>query len=107
MSIGFGVIGCGTIAHFHAKAIGDVRGAKFVACYDKVPAAADKLAEATGCKAYHDLDAMLADPRVAIVTIGTPSGAHLEPALAAALRRQARHRRKAVGNHAPPLRPDH
>ena len=84
MSIGFAIIGCGTIAHFHARAIGDVRGAKLVACYDKVPAAADKLAEATGCKAYHDLDAMLADPRVAIVTIGTPSGAHLEPALAAA-----------------------
>jgi UDP-N-acetyl-2-amino-2-deoxyglucuronate dehydrogenase len=84
MSIGFGIIGCGMIAHFHARAIGDVRGAKLVACYDVLPAAADKLAEATGCKAYHDLDAMLADPAVDVVTIGTPSGAHLEPALAAA-----------------------
>jgi UDP-N-acetyl-2-amino-2-deoxyglucuronate dehydrogenase len=84
MSIGFGIIGCGTIAHFHARAIADVRGAKLVACYDRIPAAADKLAEATGCRAYHDLDAMLADPKVEVVTIGTPSGAHLEPALAAA-----------------------
>ena len=55
-----------------------------MACYDTIPAAADKLAEATGCKAYHDLDAMLADPAVEVVTIGTPSGAHLEPAVAAA-----------------------
>ena len=31
-----------------------------------------------------DLDEMLADPAVDIVTIGTPSGAHLEPAVAAA-----------------------
>jgi predicted dehydrogenase len=84
MSIGFGIIGCGTIAHFHARAIAEVRGAKLVACCDKVAAAADKLAEAIGCKAYHDLDAMLADPAVNVVTVGTPSGAHLEPALAAA-----------------------
>ena len=84
MAIGFGIIGCGMIAHFHARAIGDIRGAKLVACYDTIPAAADKLAEATGCKAYHDLDAMLADPAVDVVTIGTPSGAHLEPAVAAA-----------------------
>ncbi len=84
MSTGFAIIGCGMISHFHARAIGDVRGAKLVACYDKLPAAADKLAETAGCNAYHDLDAMLADPSVEIVTIGTPSGAHLEPALAAA-----------------------
>jgi UDP-N-acetyl-2-amino-2-deoxyglucuronate dehydrogenase len=84
MPIGFGIIGCGMIAHFHARAIADVRGAKLAACYDTIPAAADKLAETTGCKPYHDLDAMLADPAVDVVTIGTPSGAHLEPAVAAA-----------------------
>jgi predicted dehydrogenase len=84
MAIGFGIIGCGMIANFHARAIGDVRGAKLVACYDTFPTAADRLAAATGCKAYHQLDAMLADPGVQIVTIGTPSGAHLDPAVAAA-----------------------
>ncbi len=84
MAVGFGIIGCGMISHFHALAVGDIRGAKVAACFDRVPAAADKLAEIAGCKAYHDLDAMLADPAVDVVTIGTPSGAHLEPALAAA-----------------------
>ena len=84
MAIGFGIIGCGMIAHFHARAIGDIKGAKLVACYDTIPAAADKLAEATGCKPYHDLKAMLADPAVNVVTIGTPSGAHLDPAVMAA-----------------------
>ena len=82
--LGFGIIGCGMIAKFHAKAIADVRGAKLVACFDQVPAAADKLAETTGCKACHKLDDLLADPAVHIVTIGTPSGAHMEPAVAAA-----------------------
>src|SRR5690606_36244844 len=37
-----------------------------------------------GCKAYHKLDDMLADPDVQIVTICTPSGAHMDPAVAAA-----------------------
>ena len=84
MPHGFGIIGCGMISNFHAKAIADVRGAKLVACFDAVPASADRLAASTGCKAYHKLEEMLADPRVTIVTIGTPSGAHLEPGLAAA-----------------------
>ena len=82
--LGVGIIGCGMIAKFHAKAIAEVRGAKLVACFDQAPAAADKLAEATGCRAYHRLDDLLADPAVQVVTIGTPSGAHMDPAVAAA-----------------------
>jgi UDP-N-acetyl-2-amino-2-deoxyglucuronate dehydrogenase len=84
MAIGFGIIGCGMISNFHANAMADVRGAKLVACCDTFPASADRLAAATGCKPYHDLDAMLADPQVEVVTICTPSGAHLEPAVRAA-----------------------
>jgi len=81
---GFGIIGCGLIADFHARAINDVEGAELVACYDMVPEAADRLAENTPAKAYHDLDGMLADPAVDVVTVGTPSGAHMEPAVATA-----------------------
>jgi len=84
MAIGFGIIGCGTISDFHARAIEDVEGAELTACFDTVPESADRLAASTGCKAYHELDELLADPAVAIVTVGTPSGAHLEPAVAAA-----------------------
>ena len=84
MATGFGIIGCGMIARFHAKAVADIAGAEVTACFDTVPAAADKLAAELGCRAYHDLDALLADSAVEVVTVGTPSGAHLEPALAAA-----------------------
>jgi UDP-N-acetyl-2-amino-2-deoxyglucuronate dehydrogenase len=72
------------ISAFHARAIAEVRGAKLVGGFDAQPAAADKLAANFGCKAYRSLNEMLADPDVDAVTIGTPSGAHLEPALAAA-----------------------
>jgi predicted dehydrogenase len=81
---GFGIIGCGMIANFHVKAINDIPGAKVAACFDTIAASADRLAAATGCRAYHNLDEMMADPAVTVVTIGTPSGAHMEPAVAAA-----------------------
>jgi predicted dehydrogenase len=84
MAYGFGIIGCGMISRFHAKAIGDLKGGKLVACFDQHKESADKLAAETGCKAYYDLKEMLADKNVHIVTIGTPSGAHMEPAVAAA-----------------------
>ena len=84
MARGFGIIGCGMISSFHAKAIASVRGAKLVACYDALPAAAERLAKQTGCRPYSDLGQMLEDPAIEVVTIATPSGAHLEPAVAAA-----------------------
>jgi UDP-N-acetyl-2-amino-2-deoxyglucuronate dehydrogenase len=46
--------------------------------------AADKFGAEIGCQVYHDLDKMLADPAVDVVTICTPSGVHIEPAVAAA-----------------------
>ncbi|MBX7166383.1 MAG: Gfo/Idh/MocA family oxidoreductase [Pirellulales bacterium] len=84
MAHGFGIIGCGMISRFHARAIRDCRGAKVIGCCDAVPAAAEKLAAEIGCQAFADLDALLADPRISVVVIGTPSGAHMEPAVAAA-----------------------
>ena len=84
MTIGFGIIGCGMISRFHARAIEDIHGAKLVACYSATPASADKFAAEKKCLAYHSLEAMLADPAVEVVTICTPSGAHMEPCLAAA-----------------------
>jgi len=84
MATGFGIIGCGMISNFHAKAIADIRGARVAACFDMFPASAQRLAQATGCRPYDDLKQMLADPEVDIVTICTPSGAHMEPAVEAA-----------------------
>ena len=107
MAIGFGMVGCGMIAKFHARAIKDIREAKLVACFDTVPQAAERQAAETGCRFYHRLDEMLADPEVDVVTICTPSGAHLEPARGGGAGGKARDRGKAAGDHARPLRPHH
>ena len=84
MSIGIGIIGCGMIANFHAKAIADAEGTHLVGCCSKSPESAKSFAETYGCKAYDSLDAMLADDEINAVTICSPSGAHLDPAIAAA-----------------------
>lgn len=84
MPVGFGIVGCGMIANFHAEAIAHMRGCKLVGCYSATYASAEKFAQARNCTAYQELDALLANPEVNIITICTPSGAHLEPAVAAA-----------------------
>lgn len=84
MPYGFAIIGTGMISRFHARAIADIRGAKLVACFDQAHSYAEKFAAEYKCAAYDSLKKMLADPKVDVVTIATPSGAHMEPALAAA-----------------------
>jgi predicted dehydrogenase len=84
MAYGFGIIGCGMISRFHARAIADVRGAKLIGATDSYVAAAERFAADHACRFYKDLDELLADPAVHIVTVATPSGAHMEPAVAAA-----------------------
>ena len=79
----FGIIGAGMIGHFHAKAITAMMGGELQSVFDLRGEAAEKLAAEYGCKAYSNIAEFLADPELEIVTIGTPSGAHLDPALAA------------------------
>ncbi|MBN1844882.1 MAG: Gfo/Idh/MocA family oxidoreductase [Sedimentisphaerales bacterium] len=80
----FGIIGAGLIADFHARALGDLANARLVGVTDTNPAKAGKLAEKYSCRAFADVAQMLHDPQIEVVTIATPSGAHLAPAVAAA-----------------------
>ena len=84
MATGFGIVGCGMISDFHARAIADTRGAALVACCDTRAESAERFAAKHQCTAYSSLDAMLADDKISVVTIATPSGFHMDPAVAAA-----------------------
>ncbi|MBK1854014.1 Gfo/Idh/MocA family oxidoreductase [Verrucomicrobiaceae bacterium 5K15] len=79
----FGIIGAGMIGRFHAKAITDMDGGSLHSVFDLNQERAETLASDFGAKAYSDMDAFLADSDLEIVTVGTPSGAHLDPTLAA------------------------
>lgn len=80
----FGIIGCGMIARFHARAIQEIEGSEVVCCFDHSAEGANQFASEFSATAYDDLTTMLAHPGLEIVTIATPSGAHLEPCLQAA-----------------------
>ncbi|MEM8671092.1 MAG: Gfo/Idh/MocA family oxidoreductase [Planctomycetota bacterium] len=84
MSIGIGIVGCGMIANFHARAIADAAGAHLVGCTDRKAEFANRFAEKQGCRSFETLEDMLADPEIAAITVCSPSGAHLDPAVAAA-----------------------
>ena len=81
---GWAIVGCGMIAKFHAKAIADIKGSKLVACHSRSIDKAKEFVGVFGGTAYDDLAKMLANPAVDVVTVCTPSGAHLEPGIAAA-----------------------
>jgi len=84
MSYGFGIVGLGLIADFHARAIQALSGGGLVACCSRSREKARAFAEKFGCTDYTDVNEFLAHPGLDIVSLSTPSGAHLEPSLAAA-----------------------
>ncbi|MBD3306654.1 gfo/Idh/MocA family oxidoreductase [candidate division KSB3 bacterium] len=84
MSYGFGIVGLGLIADFHAKAIEATGKGQVVACCSRNQEKADAFGAKYTCQGYTDMDEFLRHPGLEIVTLCTPSGFHLEPALAAA-----------------------
>src|SRR5437870_6935293 len=83
---GFAIVGCGMIAGFHLKALAEIEGARVVAVVDSVPAALERFAakHELRCDLYGSLAPALARRDVDIVIVSTPSGAHMESAVAAA-----------------------
>lgn len=80
----FGIIGAGMIARFHAQAIQSMKNCGLGGVFSEDQEGAVAFAKANNCKAFLSIEEMMADPSIDIVTIATPSGSHLEPALIAA-----------------------
>ncbi len=85
-TLGCAIVGCGMIARFHAAALRDVPGTTLRALVSRSRASAAKLNETGGlsCDIYTSLEPVLARDDIHIIIITTPSGAHAEPAIAAA-----------------------
>lgn len=82
--LGFGIVGLGVIAEFHAQAIAQLSGARLVGVASRDPAKAAAFA-AKHSVAFQAADAaaLAAQPDVDVVCICTSTTAHLAPALAA------------------------
>ena len=84
--IGFGIIGCGVIADFHANALFEIpEEAVLVGVADARPESAQRFALAKQVRAFASVEEMLACPEIDVVTICVPSGFHADIAVKAAI----------------------
>jgi len=82
--LGFGFIGAGAIAHFHARAVAAAKGARSIGVVSRRRITADSFAKEHDLAfAGDDVAELLKQPGLDAVCITTPSALHLEPALAA------------------------
>lgn len=82
--LGFGFIGAGAIAKFHAQSVAASRGGALIGVASRSRGTAEKFAAEHGMKfATDDVDQLLKQPGLDAVCITTPSALHLQPALAA------------------------
>ena len=79
--IKFGIVGCGMIAHVHAKAIGDICTAELVGVADNSYDFALKFAQKWGVRAFNDYNELLSDKEIDVVCVCTPSCFHAQNAI--------------------------
>jgi len=82
--IGFGIVGAGMVARFHARAIADTAGARLAAICRADASRSDEAAAEFGVPCEVSLEALLERPDVDAVCLCTPSGMHAAQTLAAA-----------------------
>ena len=82
--LGFGIIGCGMIANFHATAIREIAGARMIGATDVVKESRSAFAEKYAIRAFDTAEELLASPEVDVVCICTPTGYHAALAIKAA-----------------------
>ena len=82
--LGFGIVGLGMIADFHAQAIAQATGARLIAVTSRQNEKARAFAQKHGAAdVAGSVDELVARPDVHVVCITTPSGAHRDAALTA------------------------
>ena len=79
-----GIIGCGKVGDFHAKAFEALENSEFTAVCDNNIERARAFAERYGVKAYDDIEAMIRECGLDVVSICTPHPLHANPAVIAA-----------------------
>ncbi len=82
--LGFGLLGAGLIAPFHARAIKASELTRLVAAADVDTQRVEKIISEFGCRGYGSLDAMLEDPEINVISVITPNHLHHDAVLRAA-----------------------
>ena len=72
------VIGCGKVGHFHAHAFRHCENSEFVACLGRDREKTEAFAAQYGVKAYTDLETMVRESVVEVVSVCTPHPSHAQ-----------------------------
>ena len=81
---GFGIVGTGMIAGYHAQAIRETSGGRLIGVTSRSPEKAQSFAEKHNIPFWTArIEELVTRSDIDVVCIATPSGAHLDPALAA------------------------
>ena len=80
-TLGFGLLGTGLVAPFHANSIRASKGGRLVAVCDVNRERADKLAATFTTRAYYDLSEMLRNPEIQVVCVLLPNHLHCDAVL--------------------------
>ncbi|GAB1452549.1 Gfo/Idh/MocA family oxidoreductase [Draconibacterium sp.] len=78
------ILGCGKVAHLHAKAIQNLENAKLAGVWSRSKSTAEKFATDYQVSFYTEIGKFIIDEKVDLVIVCTPHPFHLQPALEAA-----------------------
>lgn len=79
-----GIIGCGKVGDFHARAYKGIENSAFTAVCDSNIDRAKAFAEVYGVAAYDDIEKMIRECKLDVVSVCTPHPLHADPAVVAA-----------------------
>lgn len=79
-----GIVGCGKVGDFHAKAYANLANSAFTAVCDANRERADAFAARYGVKAYTNVEEMCRTEHLDVVSVCTPHPLHANPAVTAA-----------------------
>ena len=79
------ILGCGKVAHLHAKAVQNLPNARLAGVWSRTEKTAKDFAERYKVPSYTDIEKLIKEEKIDLVIICTPHPFHLEPAQKAAL----------------------
>ena len=76
--VGFGIIGTGNIAKFHADCIEKINNANLLGVVSKSESRANEVRQLYNCSVFSDMESLLEIPEIDVVCVCNESGLHGE-----------------------------
>jgi predicted dehydrogenase len=85
LTFNIAILGCGKVAHLHAKAVQNLKNARLAGVWSRTPKTAIMFAAQYGTTFYAEIKDLVKREKIDLVIVCTPHPFHLEPVLEAAI----------------------